>query len=447
MPCDLQKRITEHGQEHVLNFWDELTDEQQRELEQQLTNIDFELLGKLQTQNGKNDVEQLAPSPVVTLDESQRQKGIEAIENGELAVLTVAGGQGTRLGWSGPKGTFPATPITGKSLFQLVAEQIVFASKKYNVSIPWYIMTSTENDAATRSFLLDNNCFGIDRTDIFIFSQGEMPAVDTDGKLLLTSKSKVAMNPDGHGGVIVALKNSGALEEMDAKGVRYLSYVQIDNPLAHVIDPDFLGIHLSDSSSIEVTSKCVLKSSSEERVGVFCLVGGNTTIVEYSDLPEQFAEEVDEQGALRFFAGSIAIHLMSTDFLQRIVDDLPWHKANKIVPHIDVKTGDSVVPTSPNGHKFERFVFDVLPFATHSLVVETRREEEFAPIKNATGCDSAKTSQVLQNDRAVRWLKMNNVEVSENATVEISPLVAASQDDLLQIDLPLSISTDEIVVI
>jgi UDP-N-acetylglucosamine/UDP-N-acetylgalactosamine diphosphorylase len=443
----MQKRITEHGQEHVLNFWDEITDEQQGEFKQQLTNIDFELLGKLQTQTGKNDIGQLDPSPVVKLDENQRQKGIEAIENGELAVLTVAGGQGTRLGWSGPKGTFPATPITGKSLFQIIAEQIIFASKKYNVSIPWYIMTSNENDAATRSFLLDNNCFGIDRTDIFVFSQGEMPAVDTDGKILLASKSKVAMNPDGHGGVIVALKNSGALEEMQAKGVKYLSYVQIDNPLAHVIDPDFLGIHLSETSSIEVTSKCILKSSSEERVGVFCLVGGKTTIVEYSDLPEQLAEEVDEQGTLRYFAGSIAIHLMSTEFLQRIADDLPWHKANKIVPHIDVKTGESVVPTNPNGYKFERFVFDVLPFAKHSLVVETKREEEFAPIKNATGCDSAKTSHILQKDRAVRWLKMNNVEVSESATVEISPLVAASQDDLVQIELPLSISTDEIVVI
>ena len=447
MACDLQKRITEHGQEHVLNFWDELTVEQQRELERQLTNIDFELLDKLEIQNGKNDIGQLVPSPVIKLDESQRKKGIEAIENGELAVLTVAGGQGTRLGWSGPKGTFPATPITGKSLFQLVAEQIVFASKKYNVSIPWYIMTSNENDAVTRAFLLDNNCFGIERTDIFIFSQGEMPAVDSDGKILLASKFKLAMNPDGHGGVIVALKNSGALEEMDVKGVKYLSYVQIDNPLAQVVDPDFLGMHLSGTSSIEVTSKCVPKSCSEERVGVFCHADGKTTVVEYSDLPDKLAEEVDEQGALRFSAGSIAIHMMSTDFLQRVVDDLPWHKANKIVPHIDAKTGASVVPTNPNGYKFERFVFDILPFAKHSLVVETRREEEFAPIKNATGCDSAKTSQVLQNDRAVRWLKMNNVEVSDSATVEISPLVAASPDDLLQISLPHSISTDEIVVI
>jgi UDP-N-acetylglucosamine/UDP-N-acetylgalactosamine diphosphorylase len=443
----LQKRIAEHGQEHVLNFWDELTDEQQSEFEQQLTSIDFELLDNLQTQNDKESITQLVPAPVIHLDDSYRKDGIDAIARAELAVLTVAGGQGTRLGWSGPKGTFPATPITGKSLFQIVAEQIVFASKKYNVPIPWYIMTSNENDAVTRAFFLDNNCFGIDRTDIFIFSQGEMPAVDEDGKILLASKSSVAMNPDGHGGVLAALKRSGGLEEMDAKGIKYLSYVQIDNPLAHVIDSDFLGIHLSETSSIEVTSKCVLKSDPEERVGVFCNEDGKTTIVEYSDLPDNYAEEVDEQGNLKFFAGSIAIHLMSTAFLQRVADDLPWHKANKIIPHIDVNSGNPVLPTKPNGYKFERFVFDVLPFAKHSLVVETKREEEFGPIKNATGKDSAKTSQQLQRERAVHWLRMNNVEVSDSATVEISPLNAASWDDLRQIKLPSSIGDVEIVVI
>jgi len=443
----LQKRVAKHGQNHVLNFWDELDEHQQRQFAEQLESIDFDVLKHLQEQGHKEELGEVCPSKVIKLSDENRDIGIEKIKNGELGVLTVAGGQGTRLGWSGPKGTFPATPITGKSLFQVVAEQIVFASKKYNVSIPWYIMTSVENDAVTRSFLLDNNCFGIDRTDIFIFAQGEFPAVDEHGKILLSSKGVVAMNPDGHGGVIAALKSSGGLDEMDSRGINYISYVQIDNPLANVVDPDFLGIHLCGDSSIEVTSKCVSKSGPDEHVGVFCLVNGKTTIVEYSDLSEQKANEVDEQGNLRFFAGSIAMHMMSTEFLQRIADDLPWHKAIKRVNHIDLQTGEQIIPEEPNAYKYERFVFDVLPLAKHSLVVETERGEEFAPIKNATGNDSAITSQQLQQERAKNWLRAYGVEVSDTATVEISPLLAASSDGLEQIELPSSIGDDEIVVI
>jgi len=447
VPSELQKRVAKHGQNHVLNFWDELDEYQQRQFAEQLESIDFDVLKHLQEQVCKEELGEVCPSKVIKLSDANRDIGIEKIKNGELGVLTVAGGQGTRLGWSGPKGTFPATPITGKSLFQVVAEQIVFASKKYNVSIPWYIMTSVENDAVTRSFLLDNNCFGIDRTDIFIFAQGEFPAVDEHGKILLSSKGVVAMNPDGHGGVIAALKSSGGLDEMDSRGINTISYVQIDNPLANVVDPDFLGIHLCGDSSIEVTSKCVSKSGPDEHVGVFCLVNGKTTIVEYSDLSEQKANEVDEQGNLRFFAGSIAMHMMSTEFLQRIADDLPWHKAIKRVNHIDLQTGEQIIPEEPNAYKYERFVFDVLPLAEHSLVVETERGEEFAPIKNATGNDSAITSQQLQQERAKNWLRAYGVEVSDTATVEISPLLAASSDGLEQIELPSSIGDDEIVVI
>ncbi len=443
----MQQRIAKHGQEHVLNFWNDLNENQQHRFALQLESIDLDVLDTIQQQACTEDFGDVQPSPVVTLTDAHKQIGIEVIKNGELGILTVAGGQGTRLGWSGPKGTFPATSITGKSLFQIVAEQIVFASKKYSVSIPWYIMTSKENDAVTRSFLLDNNCFGIDRTDIFIFTQGEVPAFDEHGKILLAAKGMVAMNPDGHGGVLTALKASGGLEEMEARGIKYISYVQIDNPLANVIDPAFLGIHLCAESSKEVSSKCVRKTDSKERVGVFCSANGKTKVVEYSNLPEEKATEVDEKGALRFTAGSIAIHMVSTEFLQRITDDLPWHKAYKKVSHTDLFTGEQNIPDEPNAYKFERFVFDVLSFAKNSLVVETEREEEFAPIKNATGDDSSITSQQLQRDRAVRWLLANGVEVSDTATVEISPLLAATSEDLRQAELPTSIGDDEIVAL
>jgi UDP-N-acetylglucosamine/UDP-N-acetylgalactosamine diphosphorylase len=307
-------------------------------------------------------------------------------------------------------------------------------------------MTSNENDAATHSFLLDNNCFGLERTEIFMFTQGEVPAIDADGKMLLASKNQISMNPDGHGGVIAALKESGGLEEMLARGIAYLSYIQVDNPLAKAIDPVFLALHVDKQrSSIEISSKCVLKTNSDERVGVFCEVDGNTTIVEYSDMSEEDKNREDDSGTLAFRAGSIAIHMLSTEFLQRIADELPWHIANKKVEHISTETGNTVEPSEPNACKFERFIFDVLKFATTPLIVETLREEEFAPIKNAEGADSPTTSHHLQQKRAANWLKARGVQVPESAVVEISPLAGSTPEDLETELLPKSIEDEEIV--
>jgi len=255
------------------------------------------------------------------------------------------------------------------------------------------------------------------------------------------------MNPDGHGGVIAALQRSGGLEEMATRGIQHLSYVQIDNPLAHVIDPSFIGLHLSEKSSREASSKCVLKTDPDERVGVFCTVNGNVEVVEYSDLPSEKATERDANGALLYGGGSIALHLFSVSFLQQAAQRMQWHKANKKVPYIDVQTGEMVEPDFPNAFKYEKFVFDVLPFAKDTLVVETSRENEFAPIKNASGQDSSETSHLLQQNRAKRWLEAKGVEVSAKSTVEISPLTASCAEDLKQENLPKAIGEDEIAVL
>lgn len=455
VPKELLQRIAAHDQEHVLTYWNELNEQEQQAFSRQLESIDFDQFSMLQKgflqKTEDAHLAKMKPSPFVSVsdlseNESLKNAGEEIIRQGQLAVLTVAGGQGTRLGWSGPKGTFPATPITGKSLFQLIAEQIVFASQKYGVSIPWYIMTSKENNGATRSYLLDNNCFGLERTEIFMFTQGEVPAIDADGKMLLKSKNQITMNPDGHGGVIAALKQSGGLEEMEARGIAYLSYVQVDNPLARVVDPVFLALHVdTQQSSVEITSKCVLKSNPEERVGVFCDVDGKTTIVEYSDMSQEDKTLEDADGTLAYRAGSIAIHMLSTDFLQRVADDLPWHIANKKIQYTSTETGNTVEPPEPNAYKFERFVFDVLMFATTPLIVETVREEEFAPIKNAEGADSPTTSHHLQQQRAANWLKIRGVQVPDSAVVEISPLSGSTPEDIRTEILPKSIEDEEIV--
>ncbi len=454
VPSSILQLLARFGQEHVLQHWDELSTTSKSKLLKQIESIDFEIFDQLvavsQCNANKSSESAILPSPFISVADEGigwddvEKAGEALVRQGKLGVLTVAGGQGTRLGWNGPKGTFPATPITGKSLFQLIAEQILFASEKYAVAIPWYIMTSVENDEITRSFLLDNNCFGLDRTDIFAFPQGVIPAVDMNGKMLLVEKDQIFMNPDGHGGVITALHRSGALEEMASRGIEHLAYVQVDNPLVKVIDPIFLGLHCSDRSSREVSSKCVMKSDPDERVGVFCKRGASTSIVEYSDMTTEQTHEKHGDN-LAYCCGSIAAHLFATSFIESAASDLPWHVAHKVVPFIDSSTGEKVTPQKPNAYKFERFVFDVLPLASNSIVLETERNEEFAPIKNASGHDSAETSMKLQCERATAWLQACGVEVASGATVEISPTTAASIGDLKRTTLPTQITAGEIV--
>jgi UDP-N-acetylglucosamine/UDP-N-acetylgalactosamine diphosphorylase len=372
----------------------------------------------------------------------------------------VAGGQGTRLGWSGPKGTFPATAVTGKPLFGVLAEQVRAHGNRYGVTIPLYIMTSPLNDAATRGFLQDNNCFGLNRRNIFMFPQGLLPSLDArTGRLLLADKGAVAMNPDGHGGSIAALAASGALEDMNARGIEHISYVQVDNPLVKVLDPLFLGLHAAaPDSSAEISSKVVLKTDPLERVGVLCRTGGKTVVVEYTHLPQRLATERDAAGGLRFNAGSIAVHILGVEFARRLTAgaeglSLPLHPAQKSVEHVDCETGRLVVPEAPNAVKLETFVFDALPLAGSSIVYEAGRTEEFAPIKNARGEDSPQTSHQLQSDRAGTWLEAHGVAIPRDDTghvaarIELSPLTALEPQDLARARLPASIEPGASVVL
>ena len=435
---NLYTQLQERDQLHVLKFWDELSAEEQHALTQQLESIDMALLDEFTNLLHQTDVmtQDISPCEVHKrcACKHHQEVGEEIVRKGELGVLTVAGGDGTRLGWSGPKGTYPATPLSGKSLFQLIAEQIVYAQERYGVTIPWYIMTSVSNSELTKSFLLDNNCFGLDRADIFVFEQRQVPTLDEHAKLILNTKSSIVTNPDGHGGMISGLQQSGALAEMEGRGIQYLSYVQVDNPLARVVDPIFLAMHATDDdSSNEVSSKCVPKTNPEERVGVFCTKDGSVSVQEYSDLTDAQAAETTD-GELTYGAGSIAIHMFSRSFLEQIASSLPWHKALKNVQGLDGEC-DAV--------KFETFVFDVLPMAKNSLVVQVKREDEFAPIKNATGDDSPATSQVLQASRSRRWLIEAGIDIEDGAEVELSPLSGASPREIDVSDIPNPISAGQ----
>jgi UDP-N-acetylglucosamine/UDP-N-acetylgalactosamine diphosphorylase len=438
-----RERLAGHGQEHVLHHAASLDPIRLDRLLDQVDALSLEqvdaLAAVLHDDGGFVLPTDLAPATIVRrspLDAQWSAQGEALIRAGKVACFTVAGGQGTRLGWDAPKGTFPATPITQAPLFQVFAEQILAARRRFGAIIRWYIMTSPMNDAPTREFFAEHGHFGLGADTVMFFQQGTLPSLALDGKLLLAETDEIAVNPDGHGGSLRALRHSGALDDMLAHGIEQISYFQVDNPLVHAVDPRFVGVHAAHpASSGEMTSKMVAKRDAAEKVGVFCAAGGRTMVVEYSDLPVALAAERDGAGRLRFDAGSIAIHMLSREFVERLTAHglaLPLHKARKKVPHI-ANDGTRVEPTAPNAIKMETFVFDAIPMARSSVVLETERAEEFAPIKNANGDDSPATSNAAQSVRAARWLEAagwaipRSADGSPECTIELSPLAASCQ--------------------
>lgn len=374
----------------------------------------------------------IAKDGAVRLYNKAELLGRALVRRGKVGALLVAGGQGTRLGFDGPKGEFPVTPIKHKPLFQVFAEQLRAYSKENNTIIPWYIMTNPDNFVETKSFFKKNNFFGYSEKDIFFFEQNMIPAFAMDGSLLLSDKDTIALSPNGHGGCIRAIKDSGAIDDMHHRGIEHLSYFQVDNPLVHCIDYTFIGLHAITES--EMSSKVVPKAKALERVGNFVVADNKVRVIEYSDMPQELAEQTNSDGSLRFNAGSIAVHVLSVSFIKRLNSEknikLPWHRAEKKVSCID-ENGKHIEPETPNAIKLEQFIFDAIPLAKNALVYETDRNEEFSPVKNAEGNDSPKTCLTDQVARASRWLRDAHVHVSDRGVVlEIDPLFAVSSYQL-----------------
>src|SRR6056297_83792 len=318
---DIRAHYEANGQGHVFAFFDSLSDEEKASLEEQAKAIDLSEVASLvsdlihsKSEGNSAIADDLQPADYIPLPDKDegdkaywkkaRKKGESALRTGRVAAFTVAGGQGTRLGYDGPKGTFGVTPVLKASLFQVFAEKILASSRIYGTQIPWYIMTSVINHEETVAFFEKNDYFGLPKDKVTFFTQGLMPAVDEDGRILMADKGQIALSPDGHGGALRALVRSGSIREMEADGIDILSYFQVDNPLVRCIDPEFIGFHILEKS--ELSSKMVPKAYAGEKVGVFCEKDGKALVVEYSDLPERLAEETDGNGALRFRAGSIA---------------------------------------------------------------------------------------------------------------------------------------------
>ena len=455
------------GQAHLLTFYDALDDTQKDALLSDIEGVDWDEAARLvashvvqrPTFEAPGDLQPPEIYPAAdggvqqdALDDAQAQRYGEARAEGErllragaVGVFCVAGGQGTRLGFDGPKGCYPATPIREASLFQTFAEQILKAGDKYGKRPPLYLMTSDVNDAATRAFFTEHDHFGLDPADVTIFPQAMMPAFDAEtGKALLAEKHRLALSPNGHGGSLKALHTSGALADMAARGVEHLAYIQVDNPMVKALDPLFLGLHAQDGS--EMSSKALPKRDPLEKLGNFCIADGKLTIIEYSNLPEALARETKPDGSLRFLFGSPAMHLIATNFVRRLNEGeggfaLPWNRADKKVPHVDLTSGEPVKPDAPNAVKLETFVFDAIPLCTNAIILETSRAEEFGPIKNAPEPgleDSPLTSRQLQSDRAHAWLNAAGIATPAGATLELTHRSAIDREDVagLEIDQP-----------
>jgi len=442
------EKLAHLQQEHVLRFWDDLDDEQQQSLLHQIAELDKNLLSTF-TQMIK-DLESakhyqpgtLEPMSVIPIPSTQEQQndydwaykvGEQAIGSGKVGAILVAGGQGTRLGFDGPKGTFPVGPITGRTLFQYHTEKLLALEKRYNTTIPFYIMTSEANDQQTREFFRKNSYFGKSPDSFIFFQQGMLSPIDENGKLFLEEKWKIARSPDGHGGLLKALRKNHLITDMATRGVEYLFYFQVDNVLVKICDPAFIGYHVLHNS--EMSAKTVYKRSPEEKLGNIGTIDGKVVTIEYTELSKEEKEATTADGRLKFGQGSIAIHVFSRSFFERLTTeniDLPYHLAHKKITHIDA-LGRRIKPEAPNGYKFEQFIFDAFPFARNVMVMETDRSQDFSPIKNASGEDSPETARQDLRNLFTSWLKEIGVEVPEDVkNIEISPLYALNVRDLKQ---------------
>ncbi len=437
--------LQEAGQAHLLAYWDRLTDEQRQELVQQIAAIDFRALRELRTQYGGGSTakaleqspwaalaERAESPPAVRLDGSglpcslddARQAGEAALSAGEVGMILVAGGLGTRLGFDRPKGMFRLGPLSDRPLFQIIVDHLLAVGERYGRAIPLYVMTSDATDRATREFFAENDNFGLAAEQLRFFQQGSMWALDQQGdRILLESPGRIFVGPDGHGGMLAALAGSGALADMQQRGLKHIFYGQIDNPLLQVCDPLLIGSHIVARS--ELTTQVVRKRDPLERVGNVVSIDGRVQVIEYSDLPESAARKTAPDGSLLLWAGNLAVHVFDVAFLGRVAgqpDALPFHVARKKVPCLD-EQGRLIEPSTPNALRFERFIFDLLPSAKNALVVEADPAEAFAPVKNSDSeaTDNPRTARQAMIEQARRRFEEAGVQVMPDVAFEINP--------------------------
>lgn len=402
---EIRALLKKYNQEQLLNGYENLEECKKKELLKQIEGIDFELMNSLY-QSTKNELkhEEDEITPIDYLDKYKlyddykyyENIGKKAIREGKLAAVTMAGGQGTRLRHDGPKGTYDIGLQSHKSLFELLCDSLKEEGKKYGVTIPWFIMTSRENNKQTIEFFEKHKYFGYQKDrNLFFFIQGELPMMDTEGKILIGEDGLIKLAADGHGGIYEALVKNQMVEKMKQLGVEWVFIGGVDNCLVKMVDPVLMGIAID--KQVTVACKSVVKANPKEKVGVFCKRNGKPNVIEYSEITDEMAEATDENGELLYGESHILCNLFNVQAIERMgASPLPYHVAYKKAKYID-KDGNLVVPDSPNAYKFEAFLFDAFGKVDDMAVLRVKREEEFAPVKNSddVGVDCPRTARKL----------------------------------------------------
>lgn len=373
------------------------------EFANEVLKINFEQLNKLYDKAIKNEkVEnsKIEPIPYIEKDKlSEEEKehykkiGENIIKNNEYAVVTMAGGQGSRLGHDGPKGTFDFGLENHKSIFEVLCDRLKEAYKKYNVYIPWYIMTSRQNNEETINFFEKNNYFGYSKENVYFFKQGELPVLNDQGKLMLNKEGNINTAADGHGGIFVSMEKEKITENMKQRGIKWVFIGPVDNVLIKMVDPIFIGI--CQDKNMLAGGKSIIKAYPEERVGVFCKKDGKPDVIEYTEISKEMAKMKNDKGELVYAESHINCNMFNIDIIEKISKNkLPYHCAHKKIEYLN-KEGQVVKPEEPNAYKFEAFIFDAFKMLDEMTIFRVKREEEFAPIKNAEGKDSPETALEL----------------------------------------------------
>jgi UDP-N-acetylglucosamine/UDP-N-acetylgalactosamine diphosphorylase len=466
----LRSKYEKADQAQVFAFYDSLDGQEKAALYHQLSEFDPDHINaitsralnppKAESADAQSGLEPLPEGATASILDSAPEAlqqwydaGLDLIAETKVAVLLLAGGQGTRLGSSAPKGCYDIGLPSKKSLFQIQAERIRriqrLAEKKAGlefgkVTVPWYVMTSGPTRGPTEAYFEEQSYFGLDKENVIIFEQGVLPCISNDGKILLDTKGKVAVAPDGNGGIYQALITSNVISDMRARGIEHIHAYCVDNCLAKVADPIFLGF--AASKHVDIATKVVRKRNATESVGLILLKNGKPDVVEYSEIDKETAEAKDpkQPDVLKFRAANIVNHYYSFKFLETIpqwAHKLPHHVARKKIAYVDTESGESVKPEKPNGIKLEQFIFDVFPMLELSkfACMEVKREDEFSPLKNArgTGEDDADTSKRDVMDQGKRWLRAAGATVvteTESEGVEVSPLISYAGEGLEKLD-------------
>lgn len=434
--------LKDNDQSHVVRFWTSLGSKDRAGLLAQIEDLNFAEIARMRAvlTRAKRTIPADDIEPAAVLRPSKAQlasalaAGKKALSEGKVGVILVAGGQGSRLGFDGPKGCFPIAPISGATLFEIHCRKVLALERSYGCSVPFYVMTSRDNNAATKAFFASNNYFGLCRDRVLFFVQGMWPALDVGGHVILDRPGHIFMSPDGHGGTLSALGASGMLPDMTRRKLTTLFYFQVDNPLVEIAEPAFIGLHNMRKADMSV--KVCGKRDPGEGLGVVVESGGKCRIVEYTELTDAQKHARTRGGQLKYNAGSVAIHVFSLGFLRRMSTiKLPLHTAHKKVPFCDDE-GRTIKPDVPNAFKFEKFIFDVLPKARRAMILEFQRDDEFSPVKNADGSDSPGTVRQDMVLKCARWLEQCGVKIPRGPEghpkfmIEIDPCFAVDAAEL-----------------